>query len=204
MLGSPIAVGVTPRGIAISADGSYAYVANRFSDSVSVINTSSNKVVKTVSVGRQPLGVAIAQPRPFSAMTVQYLVKLDPDASKASFKVTIPLTLDPSSDGIHPVSQSVFFRVGTFLARFPAGSFKLKATGSFVATRIINGVIISVTITPLGSNQFRAVLTGDINPKAVKLTLIIGNDGGNVLPDPSIAAAMAARMRLLGQSMEMR
>jgi len=38
----------------------------------------------------------------------------------------------------------------------------------------------------------------------VKLQLIIGNDGGNLLPDPVLTAVMAAqRLRELGKLLEM-
>src|SRR5438552_3982184 len=45
-------------GVAITPDGTRAYVTNTASQSVSVINTASNTVVATVGVGQFPLGVA--------------------------------------------------------------------------------------------------------------------------------------------------
>ena len=52
-------VGANPDGIAITPNGSDAYVANILSNTVSVIKTSTNTVVKTVGVGNYPYGVAI-------------------------------------------------------------------------------------------------------------------------------------------------
>jgi YVTN family beta-propeller protein len=43
--GLPIPVGAAPAGIAITPDGTHAYVANVDSDSVSVIDTGLNQVV---------------------------------------------------------------------------------------------------------------------------------------------------------------
>ena len=43
----------------VSAAGTYAYVANYGSNTVSVINTSTNTVSATVTVGTGPIGVAI-------------------------------------------------------------------------------------------------------------------------------------------------
>ena len=37
-----------------------AYVSNRVSDSVSVIDTATNNLVDTVSVGNEPRGVAVS------------------------------------------------------------------------------------------------------------------------------------------------
>ena len=51
--------GYGPGGVAITPDGSYAYVANFSSDSVSIIDTSTDTVVDTVSVRSAPFGVAI-------------------------------------------------------------------------------------------------------------------------------------------------
>jgi YVTN family beta-propeller protein len=47
-----IAVGKNPQAVALSADGSVAYVANRLDDSISVIDTSSDRVVRTLVIGQ--------------------------------------------------------------------------------------------------------------------------------------------------------
>ena len=54
-----VGVGDSPVGVAITPDGTRAYVTNSRSSSVSVIDTSSNTVVATVGVGNSPAGVAI-------------------------------------------------------------------------------------------------------------------------------------------------
>jgi YVTN family beta-propeller protein len=46
-----IPVGAQPSGVAVTPDGKYAFVANFFSHTVSVIATATNTVVKTVPVG---------------------------------------------------------------------------------------------------------------------------------------------------------
>jgi YVTN family beta-propeller protein len=54
-----IPVGTTPFGVAVSPDGSTAYVTNVNSNSVSVIDTASNTVRTTIAaVGVQPFGLA--------------------------------------------------------------------------------------------------------------------------------------------------
>jgi YVTN family beta-propeller protein len=52
-------VRIGPVGVAVTPDGTHAYVANAFSKNVSVIDTASNTVVATVAVGTGPDGVAI-------------------------------------------------------------------------------------------------------------------------------------------------
>jgi YVTN family beta-propeller protein len=54
-----VAVGASPRNVAISPDSTRAYVANAGSNSVSVINTATNTVVTTLGVGSNPVKIAI-------------------------------------------------------------------------------------------------------------------------------------------------
>jgi len=54
-----MAVGRTPTGVAITPDGTRAYVTNQDSATVSVIDTSINTVVASVPVGSGPVGVAV-------------------------------------------------------------------------------------------------------------------------------------------------
>jgi YVTN family beta-propeller protein len=49
----------TYNGIAMSPNGRYAYVSNLGSNSVSVLDTANNTMVKTVLVGTSPGGVAV-------------------------------------------------------------------------------------------------------------------------------------------------
>ena len=53
-------VGFNPQGLAITPDGAHAYVAGfNTADFVFVIDTSTNIVTNTVTVGTNPVGVAI-------------------------------------------------------------------------------------------------------------------------------------------------
>ncbi|OYD70200.1 YncE family protein [Rhodococcus sp. OK302] len=56
-----IGVGAAPWGVAITADGARAYVANRTDNTVSVIDTTTNTVIgNPITVGIQPTGIRIA------------------------------------------------------------------------------------------------------------------------------------------------
>lgn len=57
---STIPVGLSPIGSAVAPDGRFAYIANAGSNSVSVINTASNTVVKVIPVGAGPIGIAVS------------------------------------------------------------------------------------------------------------------------------------------------
>ena len=54
-----IPVGTAPRGVAITPNGAYAYVANEEGNTVSVINTITNTVTATIPGFNSPFGVAV-------------------------------------------------------------------------------------------------------------------------------------------------
>ena len=49
-----ISVGANPQALAISSDGKHLYVANRLDDSVSVIDTATDSVIRTIVLGTPP------------------------------------------------------------------------------------------------------------------------------------------------------
>ena len=56
-----IPVGIDQRGVALTEDGSYAYVSNLGSQSISVIDTSTNTVVGTITGSfHYPAGVTLS------------------------------------------------------------------------------------------------------------------------------------------------
>jgi YVTN family beta-propeller protein len=56
---TPIAVGIAPAQIALSQDGARAFVINRGSNSVSVIDTQSDAVIDTIVLADRPTSVAV-------------------------------------------------------------------------------------------------------------------------------------------------
>jgi YVTN family beta-propeller protein len=59
-LKTSVHVGHTPLGMALSADGKHLYVANRFSNTVSVIDLKTKKVITNLSAIREPRYVCIS------------------------------------------------------------------------------------------------------------------------------------------------
>ena len=55
----PVNVGNGANGIAVTPDGTKAYVANRLDGTVSVINTATNTVAATINVASLPIGTAV-------------------------------------------------------------------------------------------------------------------------------------------------
>ena len=60
VIGSPIAVGTNPIGVALTPDGRFVYVTNASSNTVSVIDHATNTAVGSpILVGAQPIGIAV-------------------------------------------------------------------------------------------------------------------------------------------------
>lgn len=53
-----------PAYVAFSSDGNRAFVTNQFGNNVSVIDVSTDKVLRTVDVGNEPLGLAVNPVKP--------------------------------------------------------------------------------------------------------------------------------------------
>jgi len=64
-----INVGTAPEGVAITPDGAYVYVCNFTSNTVSVISTSTNTVIKTIGVGTHPFDININSAGTFAYVT---------------------------------------------------------------------------------------------------------------------------------------
>ena len=61
---TPVKVGGYPEGVAVSADGAKAYVANWFSDDVSVIDLATLKEIRRVKCAGGPRGIVISNEMP--------------------------------------------------------------------------------------------------------------------------------------------
>ena len=59
MVTATVPVGTSPYGVAVNPARTKAYVANKGSNNVSVIDTATNMVTTTVPVGTSPYGVAV-------------------------------------------------------------------------------------------------------------------------------------------------
>ncbi len=68
-----VTVGTFPTAVAVTPDGTFAYVANGGSDNVSVIDTATNTVVATVPVGGSPRALAITPAPPFPEVIAKTL-----------------------------------------------------------------------------------------------------------------------------------
>ncbi len=101
-----------------------------------------------------------------------------------TFQVRASFTLNPSSNGIHPLTEAVTVQVGSFATTIPSGSFKLKK-GRYVFEGIIDGVKLEAVLRSkiLGNDyEFTVEGTGTEFSKTeevVTVGLTIGDDSGS-------------------------
>jgi YVTN family beta-propeller protein len=105
LVGSPITVGANPVGIAITPNGSRAYVTNNGGGTVAVINTQTNAVVGSpIAVGTSPRGIAITPDgsRAYVANNVGNNVSVINTQTNTAVGTPITLGGDPFSVAITP------------------------------------------------------------------------------------------------------
>ncbi|PNE10109.1 MAG: hypothetical protein CR217_16185 [Beijerinckiaceae bacterium] len=177
-----------------------------------MIDTATNNVAATVTVGNGPSGVAVTPDGKHVYVTNAFgntvsviraatntvvamvsvgnfpggvgIVPPPPGVPFLAFSVTAP--------AINPVTQPVTLQVGTFSTTFPPGSFAKQLDGSFTFAGVIDGVSLKAQIRSAATLQYTfhakatagASLTGTKNP--VYVTLIIGGDSGATSVTPTI------------------
>ena len=98
--GGPIAVAITP-------DGTRAYVASNFSNTVEVIDTATNTEVVTIPVGIEPFAIAITPDgtRAYVTNSGSNTVSVIDTATNAVV-ATVPVGLVPAGVAITPAPQA--------------------------------------------------------------------------------------------------
>ena len=108
-------MGHSPDALAITPDGRQVFVANRFSNTVSIIDVAKNKVVKNISVEREPKAIAISADGKFIAVSnyIPYAASTDPFISakitlidRQSLKVIKHVALANGSQSIEGLAFS--------------------------------------------------------------------------------------------------
>ncbi len=108
-VGQTISVGVFPRAVAISRDGSTVYVTNDNDSTVSVIDTATNTVGATISIGVFPRAVAVSP----DGSTVYVANAGDDtvsviDTATNTVGATIPVGTSPAGVAVSPDGSTVY------------------------------------------------------------------------------------------------
>ena len=136
-----------PTGLAVN--GTYAYVANQGTNTVSVINTATGTVVKTITVGSQP-----------SAVAINPTAKRAYVANRASSTISV---IDTSTNAV--VGSAI--RVGT-----SPQDVAVNTTGTPIVVVANNGSSNVTVIEPANNNKATTISLGFGNsaPTAVALS----------------------------------
>jgi YVTN family beta-propeller protein len=142
-----IPVGTEPYGVALTPNGRKLYVSNARSNNVSVIDTATDAVIKTIAnVGVEPRGIAISNngdgdDNDETVYVTQFLAAMSPDlnltvgSDDAKLgQVTVISTATDSVVGtvtLNPVADTGFKANGNALARIPPGALFNQATGAY-------------------------------------------------------------------------
>ena len=191
-----IPVGEDPFGVAINPAGTFAYVANQSSDTVSKIDLATDTVVTTIPVGSAPRGVTINP-----AGTFAYVANSD-TVSKISLATdTVVATIAVggifSSGGMAAINPA-----GTFAYVMNYGSPVSKislATDTVVATITIAGGLSfggKAAINPAGTFAYvpsysRTVSKINLDTDTVVATITVGTGVESVVINPAGTFAYA-------------
>jgi YVTN family beta-propeller protein len=159
-----VPVGREPEGVAITPNGSYAYVANVGSGTVSVIKTSTDTVVKTVEVGGVPEGVAITPNGNYAYVTTGVhpgTVSVIKTSTNTLVK-TVTVGSDPVAVAITPNGNYAY------VANDGSGTVSVvnTSTNTVVKTVTILGGPDALAITPNGSDAY--VSRGNVDVQVIK------------------------------------
>jgi YVTN family beta-propeller protein len=160
---------LTPEGVAVTPDGTRVYVADSFTDRVSVIDTASNTVTVPILVGSRPEGVAISPDgtRVFVAnrgLTAALGTVSVIDTASDTVTATIPVGLHPVGVAITPDGNHVYV--------VNEGNNNVMVIDT--ATNAVVGLPIAVGSGPRSYGQFIATL-----PPPTKLAITGVNGGAN-------------------------
>lgn len=166
--------------LAITPDGAFVYAVSLDGPTVAVIDTSLNTVVHRVTVGNNPIGIAIANlSTPFAAFTVPNL-SISPNLT-----LNGNLTLGANTGGLDFAHQPLTLTVGNFTLTIPPGTVKqVGGNMHFTFHGFINGQKVDFDLKAANgsSTQFsfslsvKGATVNTNNPATV--TLKIGHNSG--------------------------
>jgi YVTN family beta-propeller protein len=137
-----------PLGVAITPDGSRAYVVNRGSNNASVIDTATNTVVGTVAVGSRPFGVAITPDGSRAYVANRFSNNVSVIATATNTVVaTVAVGSDPMGLAITPLA-SVVVEIDIKPGSFP-NSINLGARGTLPVAILSSETFDATTVDPM-------------------------------------------------------
>ncbi|WP_440945625.1 PKD domain-containing protein [Methanosarcina sp. T3] len=181
--------------VSIAGASSFAYITNEGSNSISVIDTATNKVTATIPVGANPVGVAINPngTKVYVANDHSNDVSVIDTATNA-VTVTVPAGRSPQGVAVSPDGKKVYV---TNLASNTISVID-TATNTVVSTVKTGGSPTGVVVSPDGkkiyvtNNGDKTVSIIDTATKAVISTVTVGKGPGEIAVTPDGAKVYVA------------
>jgi YVTN family beta-propeller protein len=186
------AAGSSPEGVAISPDGSFAYVC-AVNGSVTRIRTSDNTVTATLSVGNDPIGVAISSDGSFAFVTNAgnnsvSRVRTSDDTVTATIGVgTFPYNVAISPDDTFAYVTNAGSNSVTRIRTSDNTPITTIGVGTYPYNVAISPDGTFAYVTNLGvDNTVSRIRTSD-NAVTATITIAGGPSGVSISPDGSFA-----------------
>ena len=189
VIGTPITVGNAPQGITLNSNGSKAYILN-YSDTISVIDTTTNSVTATIAVGDFPRGITLSQDgsKAYTTNALDNTVSVI-DTTTNSVTATIAVGDFPMGITLSPDGSKAF------VTNYDNNTVSVidTTTNSVTATIAVGNNPYGITISPDGSKAFVgnwldgtvSVIDTDTNTVTTTITGLISVSGISISPDGS-------------------
>ena len=183
-------VGNDPDGIAISPDGTRAFVTNFLSDEVSVIDTTTHTVIDTVQVGSGPVGAAVSADGTLVYVTNRGDASVSVlDAQSLQLIDTIDVERGPNSVAVSPDGDTAVV-TGSF-TKFPGLITLINTADNSPSTLEVNRNPNRVAIAADSTRAFVAnwrsynVSVIDIDDRVVETILRVSSKPTGVAVNPN-------------------
>lgn len=153
-------VGRDPSGVAVSKDGSRAYVANSTDRSVSVVNTATGALTTSIPVGGTPSAVAVdpspGSSRAYVALKSSARVSVV-DTSNNTVTATVSVGLSPTAVAVSPSGSRVY------VANTAGGTVSVidSAASKRIATVSVGLSPVALAVSSDGNRVYAALRGSD-------------------------------------------
>ncbi len=199
-----VPVGRFPDAVALSPDGTRAYVANLSDGTLSIVNTATSQVIKTVKVGRDPDGVlqvgSAVYVTNFMSGTISVV---DPSSGVVTGTITLTGTATPAPSGLAASADGNHLYVddarngttsvidlttapGTVVGNVGVGTYP-----AYLAVHGTTGFVANATKSASTPGTVSVLNLADSTNPAVAHTIAVGSHPYGIALLPALGEALA-------------